>query len=66
LSHLQKMKNKKKNKTGGVRVGSGRKPTGRTTVSKSVALRPATWEKIDLKKAEKSRSKFIDDLVNQD
>ena len=48
---------------GGPRKGAGRKAgsgKGRTYVSKTVAMQPESWRKLDLQRGTMSRGKFIE------
>jgi hypothetical protein len=57
-----------KKQSGGKRIGSGRKKgsgKGRQKISKSISASESFWQKIDLVRGEKSRSKHIVDELNK-
>jgi hypothetical protein len=57
-----------KKQSGGKRIGSGRKKgsgKGRQKISKSISASESFWQKIDLVRGEKSRSKYIVDELNK-
>jgi len=57
------MPTKKENAHGGPRKGAGRKPTGKTVVTRSVSMPPAVWQAIDRQRGTLSRGKWIAALV---
>jgi hypothetical protein len=48
---------------GGKRPNAGRKPTGKTVVTRSVSMPPAVWDAIDRQRGMMSRGKWIAALV---
>jgi hypothetical protein len=44
---------------GGTRPNAGRKPTGKTTATKSVSMPFAAWQQIDAQRGELSRGAWI-------
>jgi len=50
---------------GGKRLGSGRKPTGRKSESKSISLLKEQWDKVDKLRGVTSRGKWIGYLVDR-
>jgi hypothetical protein len=48
---------------GGSRPNAGRKPTGKTTVTRSVSMPPDVWQRIDALRGSMSRGKFIAGLI---
>jgi len=44
---------------GGKRPNAGRKPTGKTVVTRSVSMPPEVWDAIDAKRGKASRGVFI-------
>jgi hypothetical protein len=57
------MKKKPAPTRGGAREGAGRKPTGKTTVTRSVSMPPDVWQRIDALRGSMSRGKFIAGLI---
>jgi hypothetical protein len=57
------MKKKPTPTHGGPRKGAGRKPTGKTTVTRSVSMPPDVWQRIDALRGSMSRGKFIAGLI---
>jgi hypothetical protein len=50
---------KPKPTAGGARKGAGRKPTGRTVITRSVSMPPTAWQEIDAMRGKHSRGSFI-------
>ena len=53
----------KTNQHGGSRPNAGRKPTGKTTITRSVSMPPDAWQAIDRQRGTLSRGKWLAALV---
>jgi hypothetical protein len=53
------MEHKKQRIRGGKRPGSGRKPTGKKTVTRSVSMPPEVWAALDAARGGHSRGRWI-------
>lgn len=49
---------------GGKRPGSGRKPTGSKTLTRSLSMPPETWEELDARRGSQPRGKFVASLMD--